>query len=168
MAFRLFHGLKVVRSVHLTQIDGLIGSCLRNTTGDCKSFAEWHRSHVFTTRCVPITKATWRADQVFHTFLRGRWSSTSTAGCDCLTGVIRGQYHVLYVSACVTLTIPQAVVTTSMRRLLCAVLRFLIGSWVLLVSIVTLWCFGRLRSDLMLCELLLPSSISGTDWAGLI
>ena len=126
MTVRLFHGLKVVCSVQLTQIDGLIGACLRHTTSDSQSFAERHGSHVLTASCVPITESTRRADQVFHTFLRGRWGCISTAVCDCLAGVIRGQYHMLDVPTSVPLPIPQTVITTLMRWLLSAKLRFLI------------------------------------------
>ena len=126
MAIRLFHCLKVICSVHLTQIDGLIGASLRHATRDRQAFAERHGSHVLAASCVPITESTRRADQVFHTFLRGRWGCASIAVCNCLASVIRGQYHMLDVPASVPLPIPQAVITTLMRRLLSAELRFLI------------------------------------------
>ena len=126
MAIRLFHSLKVVCRVHLTQIDGLIGASLRHATRDSQAFAERHGSHVLAASCVSITESTRRADQVFHTFLRGRWGCTSIAVCNCLASVICGQYHVLDVPASVPLPIPQAVITTLMRRLLSAELRFLI------------------------------------------
>ena len=126
MTIRLFHSLKVVCRVHLTQIDGLIGAILRHATRDSQAFAERHGSHVLAASCVSITESTRRADQVFHTFLRGRWGCTSIAVCNCLASVICGQYHVLDVPASVPLPIPQAVITTLMRRLLSAELRFLI------------------------------------------
>ena len=126
MAIRLFHCLKVVCSVHLTQINGLIGTSLRHATRDSQAFAKRHGSHVLAASCVSITESTRRADQVFHTFLRGRWGRASIAVCNCLASVIRGQYHMLDVPASVPLPIPQAVITTLMRRLLSAELRFLI------------------------------------------
>ena len=126
MAIGLFHCLKVICSVHLTQVDGLIGASLRHATRDRQAFAERHGSHVLAASCVPITESTRRADQVFHTFLRGRWGCASIAVCDCFASVICGQYHMLDVPASVPLPIPQAVITTLMSRLLSAELRFLI------------------------------------------
>ena len=104
----------------------MIGARLRDATRDSESFAERHGSHVLAACCVPITESARRADQVFHTFLRGRWGRASIAVCNCLASVIRSQYHMLDVPASVPLSIPQAVITTLMRRLLSAELRLLI------------------------------------------